>query len=415
MFEKPILNFADNLSSLRDFVDLVDSFLTQQKERVLEDHEDDIRPIFEAVQSTVSKEEIPEEDDDVRQYVEVNTDELEDGKGIIGFRASGEPGARFNAAMNKVGKSEKRIRLLYNSALMNLVSSVEVFFSQLLHQYFRKYPDALGRGEKAFSLKDLDQYNTIEDAREAYISSKIENVLRDSFDEWVATFRSRMNLSMSYLEEHMEVLVETFKRRNLVVHNAGIVNRTYLSSVADQFRESVESGDRLIVERGYLDERIGLLERNCLLIAFELWKKVDQEDEDRGKLLSDISYDHLLEERYEVAESLGYFLSRDKRMPEPFRLVGKLNRWLSIKRQGRWEEVRQEAEQADFTAKERRFRLAHAALCDRHDRFFEVLPDAIRGGGIEESELKNFPIFADVRDDDRFDEVVSELETKDGA
>ena len=57
----------------------------------------------------------------------------------------------------------------------------------------------------------------------------------------------------------------------------------------------------------YLVEAISCFERCFILIASELWKKLEKDDNSRGEVLIDITYDHLIAERWKIAETLSYF------------------------------------------------------------------------------------------------------------
>lgn len=413
MLISPIRTLVVNLESLRDFVDTVDSFLYKKKEDIRSKQKEHLYPVFDAVDQLMKREFSEGEeseshpDDDYSDIIEYEIDENEKG---VKFRPKGEKAAKFQEAMDKLAESGQKIRLLYNGSLMNLVSHVELFFADVIHFYLDRFPGCLRESEKQFSLEDLDSFDSIEDARQYLIQRKVEGVLHGSFEDWIDFLRKRANLSMSYLDDDMDKLVESFQRRNLVVHAGNRVNQTYISNVTGSFAENVEIGERLRVDREYLDDRIDLLEKNCLLIGFELWKQLDLEDENRAYELVKLSFEHLKRSRFGIAESLSYFLFNDKAQTEPLRLIGKINYWLSLKRQGRWSEVRQDAENADFSAKGLRYRLAHASLCEREDKFFELLEPTIQSTELSADHLREWPVFREMRESEHLENRLSEIE-----
>jgi len=93
---------------------------------------------------------------------------------------------------------------------------------------------------------------------------------------------------------------------------------------------------------------------------------------------------------------------QDKALPESHQQIGRVNYWLSKKRQGRWEDVKKEASNADFSAKGLKFQLALAALNDRSDEFFSLLPRALQAEEISKSQINEFPVFEEMREDERF-------------
>lgn len=413
MFENPLHTFSKNLFSLRDFVDLVDTFLSEQERKVLKDHHEDLIPLMIALDSLTS-EKLDLNEKELRKRIKgdlkIELTENEAGDKEVKLVVSGEAKESFDKAMSVLGKSRKRISLLYFSSLMNLISTIEWFFSQILHLYYEKYPDAIGSKDKAFSLEELKSFDTIADARKYYIDAKIEEILYGSFSDWIEFFRKKVGLSMGYLEPSFDILVETFQRRNLVVHNGGIINSQYLSKVSKDLTKGLKIGLPVGVDRKYLDERIDLFECSCLLIAFELWKKIDKTDKNRADLIVEFAYQHLLEKRWSIMEALSLFLMNDNKMPEVSQLLGKMNYWLSIKRQGRWDEIKEGVEKTDFSAKDNIFKLALASLKEDSDFFFSLLPKVLQSGELEYKYLIEFPIFEEMRSDERYNVYCQEYE-----
>jgi len=173
---------------------------------------------------------------------------------------------------------------------MNLASSVELFFAELFHKFFELHPGIVGTKEKVSSFEDLTAFESVADARQHYLNSRIEDILYGSFSDWIAFIKEKAKLSMSYLQTEQNSLMETFQRRNLVVHNGGIVNSIYLSKVAPELTKELSLGDSLEPNRNYLNDRIDSFERNCILIAAELWKSLSAEDDERGDVIIEIGF-----------------------------------------------------------------------------------------------------------------------------
>lgn len=96
------------------------------------------------------------------------------------------------------------------------------------------------------------------------------------------------------------------------------------------------------------------------------------------------------------------FTLNDKKMPERSLLVAQLNYWQSVKWQNRFDKVRKEIEAADFTAKDDLFQLARHALLDGSDIFFKRVPELLKNKKLTKQMLADWPIFREMRKDDRF-------------
>jgi len=92
------------------------------------------------------------------------------------IKITGEGEKDFDRAMKELGKSSQSINLLYSNTLISLLSSVELFLSQLIHIYYRQFPDAVTSKDKVFSFDDLKGFDSVEDAR-SYLCLQKANVI----------------------------------------------------------------------------------------------------------------------------------------------------------------------------------------------------------------------------------------------
>jgi len=336
-----------------------------------------------------------------------NLQSKEEDKRSIKIEVSGRDADKWEEALKELAKTGRRVELLYQSSLINLTNTVEWFMSQLFHQYFDAHPDAVGSRENVFSLNDLKSFGSIEDAKAHLIDTKVENILRGSFEDWIQFLKTNAKLHMGYLDEYMDLLVEVFQRRNIIVHNGGIVNALYLSKIARELKDRKEIGERITISRTYVDKSIGVFERTFVLIAAELWYKQTGEEGQIADTLSSIAFDHLTKERWDIAEGLSKFIMAGKTVPEITRLFAKLNYWQAVKWQGRYEEIKKDVETADFSGKGLAAQLALDALANRVPEFFQLLPEVVtvdikpglRGHRITYEDLDTWPIFREMRQD----------------
>lgn len=325
------------------------------------------------------------------------TIEQEDGKRVAHatIPAGGTEG--LDQFFNGLNSGLEHKRLLYTNSLISLVSAAEWFLSQIFHEQLSRFPSAIGEKDKIFSLAELKDFSSIQDAYDYYIEKKVEDILRGSFSDWVAALKSKLNLSLTYLEPVHEKLVEVCQRRNVFVHNAGKVNAIYLNRVDASLTEGMSVGDVIGVSEEYLDRAINLMEGNFVLIAAEAWKKLEPSNEDRSRVLIRLAYDHIVAERYDVAEPLCAFTMREKGLKEHDVLVATINRWQCFKWSNNFDEVRDEVSRADFSAKDAQFQLARAALLDDESSFCGLLKKVAGSGNLPRNEFEAWPLFREMR------------------
>jgi hypothetical protein len=304
--------------------------------------------------------------------------------------------------MENAARTEKHIELLYKNSLMSLLSSVEWFFSEILHFYYDKYPESAGIQKKALTLSELKSFGTVADAEKYLIDIKIEEVLRGSFDSWLNLLKTELALKLGYITAIENELIEIYQRRNILVHNGGKVNSIYLSKVDESQRKGIKLNDTLRIDKEYLDAAIRKLQKTFILIASELWKKLDKNDKIRGDVLTDIIYDNLLKSRWDICEGLCHFIINDSKLEPIDRLVAQINYWLCKKRTGQFDKIKDEIDKANFEDKKEIFQLALYALKDDKKSFFETLPIALDSKQLNVERLEEFPIFQELRETEEY-------------
>lgn len=431
MFQKHIEEFNENINNLRDFVNILDPFLEDK----MNNHEKYISPIIkygvlkniieqkkawddisekERIETELEKtkgelsksfgENIDFENDFSLLIERENTQDNEEKKPsqIMSIKIKVPSNNKVDEHMKNLSKMNHHINNLYKTSFISLLSSVEWFFSQVLHFYYDKHPKATGIHKKTLSLEEIKQFNSIDEAEKYLIDIKIEEILRNSFSEWINLLKTELKLGLSYVKDLEKQLIEFYQRRNLLVHNGGIVNSIYISRVDSELRSNINKGDKLEIDKDYLNNAISKLQIVFLLIACELWKSLDKSDKKRGDVLGEIVYENLIESNWDLCEYLTCFIKNDTNLDVADRIVAKLNYWLCKKRKGGFESIREEIEKEDFSDKKEIFQLGLYGLLEDKKNFFETLPIALGTEDLNIERLEEFPIFEEMRNTEEY-------------
>lgn len=422
MFSKLLHQFNSNINGLREFVELIQPMLDEYHKSEREKYDKAFLPLAIAHKIHLEddeelklklKEELNEMFDGEIEVTTKSLDEEdneseEDGK-KLSFKVKGDT-SKIDDAFEFQVKSSEQKDLLYVNSFINLLSSAEWFYSQILHFFYDQHPNAAGVKKKTLTLEELKSFGTVEDAEKYLIDSKIEGLLRSSFSEWIETLKTELKLSLGYLDDFDDELIEIYQRRNLLVHNGGIVNSIYLSKVSQSLIENVETGNKLTVDENYLDNAIGKIHVLFSLIACELWKKQLPEDDERSDYLMSLNYQYLKRKNWNIAKLPNLFLSGDAKQPTIPKTYAKLNCWLCEKRSNDNKELRKELEKVDFSDKTIIIQLALASLKDDEDSFFMLLPKAVNSDELDPESLFDFPIFEEMRSNKKFEDFQIENE-----
>jgi hypothetical protein len=322
-----------------------------------------------------------------------------------GLRAAYEdqPGAlrAVGEALQTVVAMPQRQNLLHASLLTMAVGTLETAIAGVGTQHYALHPDALPADEKEFSLSELAQFDDIQDARIAAISRKVEDLMRSGFDAWDKWFRGLLKSDFDELAANRAVLNEAIQRRHIVVHNGGRVSRQYLAKVPEA---EAKIGNDLRINRAYLEaavDEITIFGLRLILTAWVKWSP--DKDEASGQAL-DIVYEQLVDGRNEAASciaetALGF--PADERQ----RLSLQINRWQARKRTEGIEVIRMELEAWDTSALSPLYEVAKSVLLDDFESSFALIPHLIDQGDLKEKELRDWPLFREVRDHERWPEI----------
>jgi len=413
MLNKQIIDFNENLIGLRDFVELIDPFLTEK----LEENDKHIQPI---ILSAMLKEalnngkEIKEEDREkfieFQEKIKQDLDEKYKELPEVKFEEKGDSDKKevtikisnsnieVSKHLDNLDKNRKHIELLYTNSLISTLSSVEWFFSQLLHFFYDKHPESAGVQKRTMTLAELKSFGSVLDAEKYLIDVKIDEILRGNFESWIELLKSELSLGLGYLKDILNELTEFYQRRNLFVHNGGIVNSIYLSKVHKNQREGISINDKLSVDKPYLDNAICKLQKAFVLIGAELWKKLSPEDTSRGEILGDIVYENLLHSRWDICEGLCYFSLKDSQIHPVDKVIAQINYWLCKKESGDYKSIEKEINKTDFSDKKEIFQLGLFGLRGETEKILEILPVVLETNQTNIERLEEFPLLREFRE-----------------
>jgi hypothetical protein len=407
MFRQFISEFEDNIQGLREFVELINPILEEHQKKVEQENTIKLEPISLAIQKHM------EEDFDKKEVLDKRFKEVFDGdikveideEKNISFSIKGDT-TSIDEAFKRMGKTQLQIEQLYKSSLMSLLSSVEWFFSQILHHHYDSHPNSAGINKKAITLDDLKSFDSIKDAENYLIDQKIESVLRSSFSDWKKVLKDEIGLKISYLDDYEDELIEIYQRRNLMVHNGGIINSIYMSKITDKLSKGKKIGDKLQVSKEYLEDAIDKLHLIFILITSELWKKIEPENEHRGKYIMILGYDYLVKNNWRISKTANQFLSFDKKMPIANRTAAQLNIWLCDKEKDGFEVLEKQIKDVDYSDKSLLFQVGLAALKRENDFCIKNLPHLLKSEDLDPEEILEFPILKEVRECEKFNDFI---------
>lgn len=298
-----------------------------------------------------------------------------------------------------------RTSLLHGSLLTVAIASFEFLLAGLYGEHLIQFPKQLDDDEKEFSLSDLAEIGSIEEAQRVLAERRVDSFMRRGVEDWSRWAKQTLGRSFEELCLGYVRFDEVMQRRHIVVHNGGTVNRLYLERVKIAPADLPKLGDELNVSASYMDAALDELEALGYGLAALAGAKWDASHADQASaFLNSRIYDLLKGERYglaiklaEVGDELGQSAVR--------RWMIAVNGWIATKRQHGIETCRDPIESWDVTALSNDFKLAKACLLDEHDEAFGLLAAVTNESPERAGEMWDWPLLDDLRDSARFGEI----------
>lgn len=435
MYKDILEGFLENIEALKEFVDSVDPVLKEAKlydavpllkedkltvtillyilENTIQEFENKIGTIeYEEAKVAKSLDLKAEREEEIKKLIkekynrDVKVDYVKNENGGGSIDIDNLEGIDLDVHMsiieeivNLTKKNRRNYEILYKSSLMNLVVYLESMIAEVFRENFNKYPGKVVN-KKTLTFEEIKNMGSFEEATSYLIENEIEAMMYKSFVDWCAFLKKENKLKMSYLDKEQINIVEIICRRNLFVHNRGIVNQIYLSKVDDRLKESINIGERLKVDRDYIDNAVKTIERVGCLILIEVWYSEEGKNKKVRDELFTIGYRFMKEEKWKIALFVYELLSECKTIEQKDKLMAKINKWQCMKWDGHYNKIKDVVELEDFSAYSMEYQICVAALRDDYTTVFKLLPKMYEENGIET--IEEWPIFKDVRNKEEY-------------
>ncbi len=305
--------------------------------------------------------------------------------------------------------------LLRRSALINLVIYFELLLTDLIQSYYLRYPAALPAEDRMLSLAELRSIGSVDEAERYLIEKEADSVLRKSLGDQLDYFVKRFKIDTKPIAFLLHDLNEITQRRNLMVHNDGIVNQMYLSKVTagSKAASSVQLGQRLKIDVDYMSNAIDVIQASGYVLAQQCWRKWEPDQHRAADTdMSAISYDSLLDGRNTVTKCITDYAQETKFVQESDYRMIIINQAIAHSDSGDHEAKSKLLDSCDWSACSLKFTVAIAILRGENDRAFALLPKALEIGEISAKVLTEWPLFRSVKSDPRLLGLVEKHSTK---
>ncbi|MFE7742607.1 hypothetical protein [Nocardia sp. NPDC057455] len=304
----------------------------------------------------------------------------------------------WDIAWRKTIDRKSRKEALFSSLLVSAASAFEIQVGDAIRCHLRAIPQAVESSEKQYSYADVAKFCNLEAFKNASIEDRVESVMRKDVSSWFDWTNKKFGVNISDVSGYGDEIVEAFLRRNLIVHNGGVVNDIYLSKTP---RKVARNDDfKIVVDQQYVLSVIDWLQAAGTALVVRVFDKLGSADESsaviQDGLLTEVSYELLLAKRYGAVIDLADCVQGCAKAADTA-LILKVNRWIALKETGKLESIRSDISNWDVSAASMRFVLAKHALLDEHDEAESILKTLLSTRQLSQSHWQTWPLLENLR------------------
>lgn len=352
---------------------------------------------------------------DFNNFIQSNgiEEKEENGEGYYTF--SEEDAHKYEILERNEKIANHSIEILPNSLFISLISQFDAFLGKLIKQIFLTKPELLNSSEKNISFAKLSELKSFEEAKEFMIEKEIEGVLRESHTDHFNWLENKLKIPLRKDLEIWKEFIEITERRNLLVHNDGVVTSQYLLICRQhgvKFNSEPKIGEQLNVDEDYFKKSYNCLFELSVKLTQVVWRKLMPFDlENSDESLIDISFDLIRKNQNKLAIILLHFATETlkKYFNEESKNIFIVNLALAYKLDGNILECQRIINLKDWSASSDKFKIAKSALLDEFDETIELMQKIGKNGEVVKLSYKTWPLFIELRKKEEFKKIFKDI------
>lgn len=284
---------------------------------------------------------------------------------------------------------------------IGLITEFELLLAKLVRTFYTMYEGSLSHKEVKIKVEDIKRFSNVDEIIDYLIEGEIFKLTAGSLDDWKIFLNERFDIKLATVTPSWEKFNEYFARRNLYVHNDGVVNDEYQRRIKDS---KYQIDDILEISPQYFQD---VLEDFLLIgstIAYMTWNKLSPNEKNLiSSSLNDLGYYALVEKHWKLAERMYKLL--EMYGDDADKMTAKMNTYLCKKRQGEFDKIEGELKNFQHNMYSARFSVAVYALLNDSAKATEYAAQS----DLELGDLLEWPILEDLRGTEEFDSYVIEI------
>lgn len=278
-----------------------------------------------------------------------------------------------------------------NNTLIMLITRFEEFISDFIRLLYERYPQKY-LDKQTITFSEISHCETC-DIKEKIIVREIDRIMRDSYSVWFNLF-SEHKMNFEVCNSEYEILKELYARRNIIVHNSGVVNEAYIKNVPTT---TANVGEVLYVDDIYINSAFEAIKTIMLCILIE-GVRIDKDSaKECIREIFYVTFEELEAENYNTCKTVFGALSENKFADERIKYMSKVNYWISRIETDGLPSVKAEIEKFDVSALDSDFNLAKNTLLQNYNMTTMLLEEMYKKGELLHNIVELWPLFKQYR------------------
>lgn len=170
----------------------------------------------------------------------------------------------------------RSVMFIRDMSLVYLITSFEDFLHDIMLAAFTQKPEIMSTKGKSVTLEELFKCKDLEALLDAVREREIQSCLNQNIEGVDDYFRNRFKIAISQFPDWKQ-FAERFYRRNIIIHNSGMVNDIYRNKTGYRGADT-----RMTVTEDYLRQSIDIFEVKVMKLSKTFAKKFGRVRPSRG-------------------------------------------------------------------------------------------------------------------------------------
>lgn len=296
-----------------------------------------------------------------------------------------------NVARRKEAMITTQKKLLSQSVLSSIVTIFESYLSRIYEILVITDPKSY-LNDKQIHITQIFNVSISEIIHDT-VQDEVEQKMFDSLKA-LDLIKEKSKFDIDRYCKIRNYFEEIYYRRNIFIHNNGIVNERYLSKVDKDLCNELKKGQYAECNKEYLNNSIRTLKKVISTMYFELLNTIPCNDIELYYTLSNVGFDALCEEEYDIAEHIYNLLRNHTEFEFIDKATYQVNYINSLKQQGK--DYLKLLKKFDVSIATDNFKIAKLCLEDKFEEAYNLLVQSYPKS-FNAIEIREWPLFIDFR------------------